>query len=456
MPHRLLWKNWERLNGAQDNPGDSVDYLTPQIVAPPDTGWTVGSLSDYLSFPIGIPGYTANSFHHRAYNRIWNEWFRSENLQNSVVVDQDDGPDDPADYVLLKRGKRFDYFTSALPWPQKGQAVSIGLAGSAPVIGNGNTLGLFDGTNVGGLGIAGSGDAAGYLGLNNTPAGTVISGGAMANRTVGVAQTAADSGLIADLTGVSAVSVNDFRNAFQLQVMLERDARGGTRYTEILQNHFKCVSPDSRLQRSEYLGGSGSSVHFHPVAQTSSSDNVTPQGNLSAYATCTGSAGFTRSFVEHGVILGLVNVRADLSYQQGLDRMFSRRTRLDYYWPAFAHLGEQAILNKEIYLQGTSADDDVWGYQERHGEYRYKNSYVTGKFRSQAPGNLDIWHLAQNFGNLPALNADFIQDSPPVPVLLPFKMSPSFILIVIFLLSALVLCLFTVFLCNLGDFNHGY
>ena len=224
----------------------------------------------------------------------------------------------------------------------------------------------------------------------------------------------AGSQLYADLSNATAATINSLRQAFQLQRMQERDARGGTRYTEIIRSHFGVISPDARLQRPEYLGGSSSRVHINPVQQTSSTDSTTPQGHLAAFGVVADSRnGFTKSFTEHCVIIGLLNVRADLTYQQGVPRMFSRSTRYDFYWPALAHLGEQAVLNKEIYAQGTSADSQVFGYQERYAEYRYFPSKITGKFRSTYAQPLDAWHLSQKFSNLPALNATFIQDNPP-------------------------------------------
>jgi hypothetical protein len=245
---------------------------------------------------------------------------------------------------------------------------------------------------------------------------------------------ARSSGLVADLSSVTAATINSLRQAFQLQKLYERDARGGTRYTEILRSHFGVVSPDSRLQRPEYLGGSESPVIINPVVQnsaTGSTGAATPQGNLAAYGLASSTSakhGFTKSFVEHGIILGLLNVRADLTYQQGIPRMFSRRTRFDFYWPVLAHLGEQAILNKEIYAQGNAADDDVFGYQERYAEYRYFPSMITGKLRSTDPQSLDVWHLSQKFDSLPTLSAQFIQDNPPVSRILAVQDEPQFII----------------------------
>jgi hypothetical protein len=435
VPVRLVWDNWQRFNGEQDDPGDSTDYLIPQIVSPASTGWAVGTLSDYFGLPTGVPGLSVSSLWHRAYNLIWNEWFRDQNLQNSVVVDRDDGPDANADYVLLRRGKRHDYFTSCLPWPQKGPGVELPLGSNVPVYGDGKALGLTIGAgNLGArTGTFGSSVDRGMSivpqAYNANVGATVTNDSTItAQRAVGVVGPGNESGLYADLSAATAATINSLRQAFQIQKLYERDARGGTRYTEIIRSHFGVVSPDARLQRPEYLGGSSSRVNINPVQQTSSSDGTTPQGNLAAYGLVADSkAGFTRSFTEHTLIIGLVNVRADLTYQQGIPRMFSRETRWDFYWPALAHLGEQAVLNKEIYAQGTSADDNVFGYQERWAEYRYFPSQITGQFRSTYAQSLDVWHLSQEFGSLPSLNATFIQDDPPFDRVIAVPSEPHFL-----------------------------
>lgn len=404
VPVRLVWDNWQKFNGEQTDPGDSTDYLVPQIVSPDSTGWAVGSLSDYFGLPTGVPGLSVSSLWHRAYNLIYNEWYRDQNLQDSVVVDRDDGPDTNSDYVLLRRGKRHDYFTSALPWPQKGPGVELPLGTSAPV-----TYGTISGTDITGKLTHGlvNGSQISQFYYGTDPA--VVGSSVPANT---------QFGLYADLSSASAATINSLRQAFQIQRLYERDARGGSRYTEIIRAHFGVVSPDARLQRPEYLGGSSSRVIIHPVQQTSSTDATSPQGSLAAFGLVTDSGnGFTKSFVEHSLIIGLANVRADLTYQQGVPRMFSRQTRFDFYWPVLAHLGEQAILNKEIYAQGSgnpTADAGVFGYQERYAEYRYKPSLITGQFRSTFAQSLDVWHLSQEFGSLPSLNAAFIVDDPPI------------------------------------------
>ena len=403
VPNRLLWSNWEKFMGSQDNPGDSIAYIVPQITS--DTGgYPIGSVQDYMGLPTVGQVTAGQTVEHsalqlRAYNLIWNEWFRDENLQNSVPVNTGDGPDSPLDYALLRRGKRHDYFTSALPWPQKGDAVTLPLSGNADIVASGQ-LKITDG-----LGGSVKSLLAGTNYVAVTPSGT---GGAAYY----------DSGLVADLSTATAATINQLRESFQIQRLLERDARGGTRYTEIIRSHFGVVSPDARLQRPEYLGGGSVPVSINPVAQTSataSGAGATPLGNLAAMGTALAMGhGFTQSFTEHGIVLGLVSIRADLTYQQGMRRMWSRRTRYDFYFPVFAHLGEQAVLNKEIYTTGTSSDDDVFGYQERWAEYRYLPAQITSLFRSTAAGTLDAWHLAQNFATLPTLSSSFIEDTPPV------------------------------------------
>ena len=434
VPIRLIWSNFQKFMGEQDNPGDSTSFSIPQCTSPGGgAGVATGDVGDYLGLPTKTAAaITYNNLWHRAYNLIWNKWFRDENLQSSVTVDTGDGPDTYTNYnSLLRRGKRHDYFTSCLPWPQKATAVSIPLGTSATVKTSGNTL------------FSGAQEALQLLrtdGNNPTAGKGLMVGTPSGSRFYPYQSTDNDSGsadnplypanLYADLSSATAATINSLRLAFQLQKLYERDARGGTRYTEIIKAHFGVVSPDARLQRPEYLGGGSMPMNIHPVAGTNQlGSSSSAPGKLSAFGTASGSNhGFSKSFVEHCVLLGLVNVRADLSYQQGMNKMFSYRTRTDMYWPALANIGEQAVLNQEIYADGSGNDTGVFGYQERYGEMRYKPSLITGKFRSNATGTLESWHLAQNFGALPTLGSTFIQDNPPVSRIVAVTTEPQIIM----------------------------
>ncbi|UDN67648.1 major capsid protein [robinz microvirus RP_82] len=424
VPLRLVWTNFQKFMGEQANPGDSIDYLVPQM-SPGAGGYGAQGIYDYLGLPVGVAGFNHSSLPLRAYNLIWNEWFRDQNLQNSVTVPKGDTNDPTSTYTLLRRGKRHDYFTSALPWPQKGPGMSIPLGTTAPI------LGL---TTAGATFTASAGAQIGVTAVGDIPVGTpVVATSAAAaisvtGQSLGLASPTNRPQVFADLSNASAATINQLRQAFQVQKLYERDARGGTRYTEIVRAHFNVVSPDARLQRPEYLGGGQSSVSVHQVPQTAQADD-SPTGTLGAYGTAAFSGhGFSKSFTEHGIILGMVSVRADLNYQQGLNRMWSRRTKLDFYWPALAMIGEQTILNKEIYCQGTAADENVFGYQERFAEYRYRPSIITSQMRSSYAQSLDTWHLAQDFIALPALNAAFIQDDPPIARIIAVPTEPQFIL----------------------------
>jgi hypothetical protein len=404
VPNRLLWTNWVKFMGEQANPGDSTSYVVPTITSSAG-GYAVGTVYDHLGLPTagqitGSNTVTHNVLPLRAYNLIYNEWFRDENLQNSVPFRTTDSGDLVTDFTLLRRGKRKDYFTSALPWPQKGASVSLPLGSSAPIRSNApldtGAITVLDGTNT-------------YR-LLNSDTSTVF----MRTTPTGIAA----NNLYADLSQATAATINQIRQSFQIQKLLERDARGGTRYTELLRAHFGVTPQDYRLQRPEYIGGGSTYVNINPIAQTSATSvtgSATPQGNLAAMGTALAQGhGFTYAAQEHGYIIGLVSVRADLTYQQGLPKMWSRSTRYDFYFPVFATLGEQAVLNKEIYVQGTAADNDVFGYQERWAEYRYKPSQITSLMKSTSAGTIDAWHYAQRFTSLPTLNSTFIQETPPV------------------------------------------
>jgi len=410
VPLRLLWNNFQRFMGEQPNPGDSTDFVTPKVTT--TSAFAVGSLYDYFGLPTGVANISGiNNFPARAYNLVWNEWFRDQNLQDQVTVDLDDGPDDPAAYVPLRRGKRHDYFTSALPWPQKGPVVELPLSGNAPVSGIFIDAGA---TYADGPGTTQRGP------YNSTASGLdILRIGTGDPARMYVQEDPVNAGwpyINADLSDVTAATINQLREAITIQQLYELDARGGTRYIELVLAHFGVRSPDARLQRPEYLGGSTSPVNVSPIAQMSETTVDSPQGNLAAIGTSTmrGRHGFSKSFTEHSIVLGLVCAHADLTYQQGVNRMHSRSTRFDYYWPTLANLGEQAVLNKEIFAQGNSTDLEAFAYQERWSEYRYKPNQISGQFRSSYAQSLDTWHLAQEFGSLPTLSATFIVEDPPV------------------------------------------
>jgi hypothetical protein len=413
VPNRLVWDNWEKFNGAQDDPGDSIDFTVPTITINDGNGWQVGSIYDKLGIPTDVDDLTINALPLRAYNLIYNEWFRDQNLIDSITVNKDDGPDASTDYVLKKRGKRHDYFTSCLPWPQKGDAVELPLGTNVPVVPSGDSPQFR-------VGSGSTTDRSFYADAVND----VLVGGAAVG-TPDNLYFGPQTGLRADLSEATAATINLFRQAMMVQSLLELDARGGTRYVEIIKAHFNVVSPDFRLQRPEFLSGGTSKIVQHPIPQTSET-GTTAQANLASYSTSANmgnSIGFSKSFTEHGYIIGLAAARADLTYQQGLNKMWSRSTRYDFFWPKLQQLGEQAVLNKEIYAQGSTVDtgstgtpDDerVFGYQERYAEYRYKPSEIKGQFRSTYSSSLDVWHLAEEFSSAPALNETFINSNTPI------------------------------------------
>lgn len=443
VPNRLVWNHWQNFCFEQEDPDDSTDYVCPttSLGGSSDTLHGVGSVWDYFGLPTGLPNAISgiNALPFRGVYLIWNEWFRDENLQKSVKIQKGDTnevfdlsriSDQPtwltstSTYPCPPRGKRHDYFTSALPWTQKGPGVNISLTGNAPVFGDGQRLGLSPDSANNGVGyISMSGNVGAIL---RNDGGSEWSSGQSAF----VTSNAKKSGLLADLSDVSAITINGLRTAFQMQKFYERLSRGGSRYTEVLRSFFGVVSPDARLQRPEFLGSFTKMMNINPIAQTSSTNDTTPQGNLSAYGV-TGAKfhGFTKSFVEHGYVFGFCCARADLTYQQGINRMWTRSTVYDWYWPTFAHLGEQAVLLKEIYATGDpTQDDSVFGYQERYAEYRYKPSVICGKFRSNIKGNLDVWHLSQYFETAPKLSPEFIEEDVPIGRVIAVPDEPQFLI----------------------------
>lgn len=429
IPNRLIWDNWQRFQGEQDNPDDSTDYLVPKLG--PGT-ISAGSVYDYMGIPPGTDTsvVTISSLPLRAMNLVFNEWFKDQNLQDAVTVNKGDTADPLTDYTLLRRGKRHDYFTSCLPSPQKSDAITIPIGGSAPVsgiIGSDGTQVTFKNsidptpTNV---------FTRADGGVSVQPLPSADGGAAFIANATGSVGLVFQNG-IADLSQATAVTINALRESFAIQRIFEKDMRSGTRYIEIVKSHFGVTSPDLRATRPEYLGGTSTPINVtaSPSTYTNNADGI-PQGNLAGIGTAMGSGhGFTKSFTEHCTILGFICVNADLTYQQGLNRMWSRQTRFDFFMPAFQALGEQPVMNKEIYISNDPViDDQVFGYNEAFADYRYKPSQVTAKFRSSDPETLDVWHLAQNFTNLPVLNEEFIVDNPPLDRIIAVPDEPHFIL----------------------------
>lgn len=424
VPNRLVWDNWERFQGQQTNPGDSVAYTIPVL----DTGGgSIGTngfansqIYDYFGLPTQVTGLTnISALYNRAYDLIYNEWFRDENLQNSITVSTGDGPDNANLYVIRNRNKRKDYITSCLPWPQKGDPVTINLSGTAPVIRNpaGTPLWIARVPNS-------TTPVVSSQVLTSSLGELYGSAGAQPNISLDPMGS-----LVADVSTVS-ITINALRQSALYQQILELDARGGTRYVESIYSRFGVISPDFRLQRPELIGQGSTRINIYAVPQTApSAAGTTPQGNLAAFGTTVihGDHGCRYAATEHGMVLGIANVRADLTYQQGIPKMFSRRTRLDFYEPLLNGLGEQAVLMKEIYAQGTSADNTAFGYQERFAEYRFKQSEITGRFRSNFAQSLQVWHLSQYFASAPALNGSFISENVPMARVVAVPSEPSFL-----------------------------
>ena len=474
VPNRLVWEHWQNFCFEQEDPDDSTDYVIPTVSATGNSGNAyIGSLWDYFGLPVNTSGNLSgiSALPFRGVYLIWNEWFRDENLQKSVKIQKGDTNEvlnsaraaEQPSWVFTSgtsifpglacppRGKRHDYFTSALPWTQKGPGVSIGLAGTASIVDPSPGTGFLlhsssaelaavsayggDASSSGGRRIA---KGTNSISFDRYGSGSDFSGvggfagnsGNPVTMSAQAASTYLGNDSYVDLDTSSIFTINSLRTAFQMQKFYERLARGGSRYTEVLRSFFGVVSPDARLQRPEFLGSFTKMVNVNPIAQTSATDTTSPQGNLSAYGvTAAKFHGFTKSFVEHGYIIGFVCARADLTYQQGINKMWLRSTVYDFYWPTFAHLGEQAIELREIYAQGSKADTTVFGYQERYAEYRYKPSQITGKFRSSVVnGSLDMWHLSQFFKNAPTLNEEFIVENPPIERIIAVPSEPEFLL----------------------------
>lgn len=431
IPNRLVWDNWQKFMGERSKTTDDPsDYSIPQANVDFNIRNSSGELPDYFGLPLVDPGDATpvmgqvSTLPFRAYQLVWNEWYRNQSIINEAPIPMGDGPDDidygfdledPTDLGnMFPRHKRADYFTRALPWPQKGDPVFLPLGTDAPVV-------PADGVSTTYFRLR-SNDEAVHLARGNPPEVKYLLG-------VGAIQDDIfELDVKADLREATAATINDIRTAFQIQKLLERDARGGTRYIEIILSHFNVQSPDMRLQRPEYLGGGSSRIVINPVAATVATEEA-PQGNLSAVGTGLLKGGFNHSFTEHGHVIAIISCRADLTYQAGLDRMWSRATRYDYYWPSLSHLGEQAIKNKEVFFRNVASDENTWGYQERYAEYRYAPSRICGKFRSRDPESLDVWHLSQDFGDdtVPPLNGYFVSENPPIDRVVAVPSEPDLI-----------------------------
>jgi len=401
VPYRTVWDNHEKFHGARTDPADNIDFTIPTSASTDQI--TTGTLADYMGLPINktsaFVGVSMLPF--RSYNKIWNEWFRNEAVQDSVDVDTDNGPDSYSQYTLLKRGKRGDYFVSCLPWPQRGTAVSLPLAvGSLKIetdAGINEPIGIW------------SNDSSSFKRMNITTTDLSVDTDVLGNTDF----------MKVDIADATAATINDIRLAFQTQRLLERDARSGTRYVEVLKAHWKVVSPDFRLQRSEFLGGGSSTISLSPVSQLNAQTTPTENdkvGNLAANGQVSGTHSWTKSFVEHGCVLILGNIRGDITYSQGINRFWSKSTRFEFFYPVLQGIGEQSVLNREIWYNNDANDDLVFGYIGRYDEYRYLPSKLTGLMRPDASGTLASWHLSEDFSSLPTLGASFMQANTGVPL----------------------------------------
>jgi len=448
VPHRLVWDNWQKFMGEQDNPGDSIDFQIPQAFSPSTTGILNGSLQDYYGLPTQIAEtFSYSNLPFRGYNLIFNDWFRDENLTDSLVVDTDDGPDNESDYTIQRRLKRHDYFSSCLPFRQKGPDSVFNLGESAPLLGGASMVGgsqpptWFNDEGVGGA------SSQQPISQSNISDPDVEFDGWVNGQTEGplkwgspqayadLTQEFVGTGLglpRADLTAIQGVTVNDLRDSITIQQFHERDARGGSRYTESTKSHFGISSSDARLNRPEYLGGGHSVIMVNPIANTTA-DSQGPEdfflGDIGSYVTdAYHGRGFVKTFSEHGTIIGLACIRADLNYQQGLHKKWTRSSRFDFYFPTFANLGEQPVKNSEIFMDEDPATRELtFGFQERFAEYRYGVSTITGQMRSNFAQSLDTWHLAQEFDEQPLLNDSFIREDPPIDRIIAVPSEPDWL-----------------------------